>query len=76
MPKYFGLKSPRVLFVSQPYGITAKTMQEMTKFADENGLEFDVGAEMSWWFPSRTVLVCWRVKDSRVVSDADKRDFL
>jgi hypothetical protein len=64
------------LFVSQPYGITANTMQDMQKFAKENGLEFDVGAEMSWWFPSRTVLVCWRAKGSRVVSGADKRDFL
>ena len=68
-------RSP-VLFVSQPYGLTARTLQEMHDFAKKYGLEFDVSAEASWWFPSRTVLVCWRVKESRVVSDADKRDIL
>lgn len=65
-----------VVFVSQPYGVTAKTMADMNKFAEKHGLEFDVGAEMSWWYPSRTVLVCWRKKESTVIPSADKRDFL
>ncbi len=49
-------------YVSHPYNLSYETVCEMVRFANQNGLEFNLSGT-SWYYPGKTLRVVWRRRD-------------
>jgi hypothetical protein len=46
-----------VLYVGQPYGLSREDVAELNQYCHDRGLEAEIDTELSWHYPSRTLLV-------------------
>jgi hypothetical protein len=49
----------RLVFVSQPYNLDQRTIQEMIEWGRPLKLQFHITAWQSWHYPGHTLLVAW-----------------
>jgi hypothetical protein len=48
------------LFISQPYGLSWGKLRELVAFCETHGLEVNMDAGTSWYFPGRSLRVVFR----------------
>jgi hypothetical protein len=51
-------------FVSQPYGLSHRTLREILAYCEANGFEVEIDAQPSWHFPGRVLTVIFTKAES------------